>query len=122
MNKFKFIGSVETTIDEKCRVTLPAKFRDNLSNSLRIERKDGALRLYESDGGLNLDSAHRLQLGRDNVDYLGSKNIVMSGQLERVNGILINYILIQNANKATKLEDLTPEMISDIYEEIAGGK
>lgn len=110
MSNFKFIGSVEMTIDDKCRVTLPPKFRNKLSKPLKIEQIDGALRLYESDNGVILDAAHRLLLGVDNVRYLNCKNIVMSGQLD--------YILVEDASKASKLEDLTPEMIGEIYNSI----
>jgi hypothetical protein len=110
MSNFKFIGSAEMTIDDKCRVTLPPKFRNKLSKSLRIEQVDRALRLYESDEGLNLDAAHRLQLGKENANYLNNKNIVMSGQLD--------YILVENADNVMKLEDFTPEMIGEIYNSI----
>lgn len=110
MNNYKFIGSVETTIDDKCRVTLPTKFRNKLSKPLKIEQKDGRLLIYESDDGLNLDAAHRLLLGVDNARYLNCKNIVMSGQLD--------YILIEDASKASKLEDLTPQMIGEFYDKM----
>lgn len=108
MNNFKFIGSAEITIDDKCRVTLPLKFRNKLSKPLVIEQIDGMLKIYESDDGLQLDAAHRLLLGIDNVRYLNCKNIVMSGQLD--------YILVENASKASKLEDFTPEMIGEFYD------
>jgi len=110
MNNFKFIGSVETTIDDKCRVTLPSKFRKKLEKPLKIEQVNGGLKIYESDDGIPLDASHRLQLGVDNVSYLGSKNIFMSGQLD--------YILVEDANKAQKLKDLTPEKIAEIYNQI----
>jgi len=106
----KFIGSVETTIDDKCRITIPAKFRNKISKHLAIEQKDGILKIYESDNGLQLDAAHRLLLGVDNVRYLNCKNIVMSGQLD--------YILVEDASKASKLEDLTPEMIGEFYDKM----
>ncbi len=107
----KFIGSVEATIDDKCRVTLPPKFRNKLSKPLAIEQKDGMLKIYESDNGLQLDAAHRLLLGVDNVRYLNCKNIVMSGQ--------IDYILVEDASKASRLEDLTPQMIGEIYDKFS---
>jgi bifunctional DNA-binding transcriptional regulator/antitoxin component of YhaV-PrlF toxin-antitoxin module len=110
MNNYKFLGSVETSIDDKCRVTIPAKFRNKLEKPLKIEQHDGKLKIYESDDGVSLDAAHRLLLGVDNARYLGSKNIFMSGQLD--------YILVEDASKASKLEDLTPKDISDLYEKI----
>jgi len=110
MNNFKFIGSVETTIDDKCRVTLPSKFRKKLEKPLKIEQVNGGLKIYESDDGIPLDASHRLQLGVDNVKYLNNRNIVMSGQS--------NYILVEDANKVRKLEDLTPQDISELYERI----
>lgn len=110
MNNYKFIGSVETTIDDKCRVTLPAKFRNKISKPLKIEQKDGRLLIYESDDGLQLDAANRLQLGVENANYLNNRHIMMSGQ--------IDYILIQNADEAIKLEDLTPQMIGEFYDKM----
>lgn len=111
MSNFKFIGSAEMTIDDKCRVTLPAKFRNKLTKPLAVEQKDGMLKIYESDNGLQLDAAHRLLLGVDNVRYLNCKNIVISGQLD--------YILVEDASKASRLEDLTPQMIGEFYDRMS---
>lgn len=106
----KFIGSAKMTIDDKCRVNFPAKFRNKLTKPLAIEQKDGMLKIYESDKGLQLDAAHRLLLGVDNVRYLNCKNIVMSGQ--------IDYILVEDASKASRLEDWTPRMIGEFYDKM----
>lgn len=104
----KFMGQIMTTIDDKCRVTIPYKFRKNITRRLKIEQVEGSLRVYESNDGLLLDSDFRLQLGRENVDYLGNRRIAMSGEG--------SYFVIENENTALTLKKMSPLNFSSIYD------